>query len=190
MGASNHQQQGGTMSSRISVLLIVAILTGCAGVPAEDRQFISVAAAELAKVKNESGQWARRIKSDYTKGSSQYEAAYNKYIPAKTAVDSWLDRLGIDLTAHNDISSSKEYQAAVLDASAKAGDFIGYARGLYDKSLNKSALTLTSPIVVLLPLLTDTGLKIWDKYRAASKEDIEGVKKSLESLKWKSFDET
>lgn len=171
------------MASQISTLLIAAVLSSCAPLPQDDRQFISTATEKLARVKSDSEQWAHRIKSDFKKGSPQYETAYTKYIPAKAGVDAWLDRLGVDLTARNDIASSKEYQTALRNASAKAEEFIAYARGLYEKSLAPA-------IVVLLPLLTDTGLKIWDKYRTASKEGVEDVKKSLQSLKWKSFDET
>lgn len=184
MGDKSKNNGRGMMASRIIILLIAAILACCTPLPKGDRQSISTAVVELARVKSESEQWAHRIKSDFKKGSTQYETAYSKYIPAKAKVDQWLDRLGVDLTARNSIVSSKEYQTALREASAKAEDFITYARGLYEKSLSPAE------IVLLLPVFTDTGFKIWDKYRAASKETVEDVKKSLQSLKWKSFDET
>lgn len=170
------------MASRIFILVMIAVLAGCANFPAGNRQIVSKETADLTKLKSESEQWAKRIKDDYLKGSLQYETSYNKYISAKSAVDSWVDRLCTGLTNRNDISSSKEYQAAVQEASEKGENFIEYARGLYEKSL-----TATSPIVVLFPLLSTAGLQIWDKYNAASKQDIDDVNKSLQSLKWKSF---
>jgi hypothetical protein len=136
------------------------------------------------RLRNEAEQWAHRIKSDYDRRSSEYGLAYNKYIPAKAATDAWIDRFILDLTAHTDISSSSQYQAALRDAAAKGEDFINYASGLYAGSLREKT------IVDLLAPLTDVGIKISKEFRSASKDAIEEVKKELQALKWKSFDQT
>jgi hypothetical protein len=172
----------------LTVLTIVLVVGGIAftargSLSESQKRTLSEAAAEIGKLKSEAEQWAHRIKGDYNKGSQQYETSYNKYIEAKAGTDAWLDRFSIDLTARRDISSSKEYQTALDEASGKGEDFLRYARALYPQS-DKSA------IVDLLTPLTDVGLKIWKEFRTASAENIEEVKKAILTLKWRPFDET
>lgn len=173
----------------LPVLAFVLVVAGIAltwrgGLSEGQRQTLSEAAAEITRVKDEAEQWAHRIKRDYNRGSQPYETSYSKYIGAKAGNDAWLDRFAIDLTARRDLSSSKEYQVALQEASAKGEDFLRYARALYPESSNKSA------IVDLLTPLTEAGLKVWKEFRAASAQDLEEIKKAMLSLKWRPFDET
>jgi hypothetical protein len=163
---------------------VVFFLSAANGLSEGERRFLSEAVAQTVRLRNEAEQWAHRIKGDYDRHSREYELAYNKYIPAKAATDAWADRFVVDLITHTDISSSSQYQAALRDAAAKGEDFINYASGLYAGSLREKT------IVDLLGPLTDVGIKISKEFRTASKNVIEEVKKELQALKWKPFDQT
>lgn len=171
----------------IVALVVAVIIAGFVGLSPTRQKFVNKVAAELndsklAELKSEAEQWVRRIKGDFKKGSKQYETAYSKYIPAKAGVDAWLDRFAIDLMVRDDLSTSKDYQATLGDAAKKAEDFIRYARSLYKKPLSSSSIDVVS-------LFAEFGSKIGNEYKTATKQAVEEVKKSLQTLKWKSFDD-
>jgi hypothetical protein len=162
-------------------IVVGAIVGSSTGLSEGQKQTLSSAAADLTKVRVEAEQWAHRIKADYQKSSIEYETAYNKYIPAKSATDAWLDRFMVDLAVHRDISGSNEYKSALNQAADKGEEFIGYASGLYSNSLREKA------VPDLLTPMTDVALRVWKEFRNASKEAIEDVNKQLRVIKVEIF---
>ena len=67
----------------------------------------------------------------------------------------------------------------------KSNAFVRYATELYQPSTTKSL-----PFIVgVLPSLSDAGIKVWQEYRKAKEEERKEIKKDLDNLKWKAFDE-
>jgi hypothetical protein len=176
------------MPSRLQHLMVAALaavfLSTCGErARPQNAAALSDALPTIVGMKNEAEQWARRVRGNYAKGTPQHETAYTKYISAKAAFDTWLDRFALDLTLGTDITSSSSYQSALRDAATKGDDFIRYSKGLYEHSLSGP-----SPVSWLSPL-TDAALKIWENHRTASKAAQAETAKTLQTLKWKPFEE-
>ena len=174
------------MLFKLLIMLVVLTLASCNGLTGSQKEALSKANKTLSSFGDEAQQWAGRIKSDYGKGDPQYEGAYSKYIPAKAAVNSWIDQLLMDLTTGKDITESKQYDASVREASEKAESFITYCSKVYDQFQPQTL----GAVSLGLADLTKAGLEIWEAFRKASREQIEEVKKELEERKWKPFDKT
>ncbi len=58
----------------------------------------------------------------------------------------------------------------------------------YVTELHQSTKT-KSFIAEVLPSLSDAGIKVWQEYRKAKEEQRKEIKKELDNLKWKEFDE-
>jgi hypothetical protein len=170
------------MTFASSVLLLLA--TSCATVSSSDRAAISQSVAKIAELRSEAEQWAHRLKTDNPKGTPQYEAAYTRYIAAKAAFDTWIDRLAADLTLGANPASSAEYQTALADAASKGDEFVKFSKGTYEHSLNPAL------VVSWIGPLTDAAIKIWEKHNAMSASAKAEIVKTLQALKWKPFDQT
>jgi hypothetical protein len=159
------------------------LATTCTAVSSSDTA-ISQNVATIAQLRSEGEQWAHRLRTDYQKGTPQYEGAYTKYIAAKAAFDTWIDRLAADITLGANPTSSADYQTALAAAAAKGDEFVRFSKGTYEHSLGPTI------VVSWLGPLTDAAIKIWDKHNAASTSAKAEVVKTLQALKWKPFDQT
>jgi hypothetical protein len=139
----------------------------------------------IAEKKSLCEQWASKVKKDFGKDTKEYQKTNELYINAKAAFDGWIVRLQFDLTADTDINNSNSYKKALEEASEKSNAFVRYATELYQPSTTKSL----SFIVGVLPSLSDAGIKVWQEYRKAKEEQRKEIKKDLDNLKWKAFDE-
>lgn len=167
---------------KLMVLVLSFILFGC---PRPVPPDISDGIQKIAEARSKCEQWTSKVKKDFARDSKEYQKTNALYIDAKAAFDGWIDRLQFDLTADMDLNNSDSYKKALEEASEKGNAFVRYATELYQPSTTKSL-----PFIVeVLPSLSDAGIRVWQEYRKAKEEQRKEIKKILDNLKWKAFDE-
>ncbi|MCL4457357.1 MAG: hypothetical protein M1406_08175 [Nitrospirae bacterium] len=166
----------------LSLIILLNVCLGCASVSIPPE--ISDAIGTISEKKSLCEGMASKVKKDFTRDTKEYQKTNTLYIEAKAAFDGWIDRLKFDLTADIDINNAATYKESLNKASEKGDIFLKYVDSLTSEK-TKSIVAVTS----ILPSLTDAGIKIWENYRIAAKEKREEIKKGLDSLKWKAFDE-
>lgn len=167
---------------KLTVLVLSFILFGC---PRPVPPDISDGIQKIAEARSKCEQWGSKVKKDFGKDTKEYQKTNELYINAKAAFDGWIVRLQFDLTADADLNNSNGYKKALEEASEKSNAFVRYATELYQPSTTKSL-----PFIVgVLPSLSDAGIKVWQEYRKAKEEERKEIKKDLDNLKWKAFDE-
>lgn len=165
---------------KLMVLVLSFILFGC---PRPLPPYISDGIQKIAEARSKCEQWGSIVKKDFSRDSKEHQKTNALYINAKAAFDGWIDRLKFDLTADADITNSDTYKKALEEASEKSNAFVKYVTELHQSTKTKSF------IAEVLPSLSDAGIKVWQEYRKAKEEQRKEIKKELDNLKWKEFDE-
>lgn len=166
-------------------LFLIMICCICIGCPKPTPQIpaeISYGIEIIGKQKSRCVQWAKKVKSDYSKNTGQHQEANSLYIDAKAAFDGWIDQLKFGLTVNAIFNESERYKASLLEASEQSEAFLKYV-----KSLPLYQTKSKFFIVDVLPSLTEAGIKLWEEYRKARKERREEIKRELDNLKWPDF---
>lgn len=121
-----------------------------------------------------------RLKRYYKPETDKYKTAESLYINAKVKSDKWLDILMIDLQMGG--KPSKLYNSSLEEAAKKTIKFVNYVEGLFPQ---EKAVPLT--IGELIGSLTDAGIKIWETWRKAGREEKEKMITEIRSRKWPNF---
>ena len=169
----------------LSLIIFLNVCLGCVsvGIPPD----ASNAIGTISEKKSLCEGRARQIKNYYSKDAEQYKEANKLYIDAKAAFDGWIEQFKFDLTVNTNITTSDRYKESLNKASEKGDIFLKYVDSLTSEKTKSIAAIAT--VTSILPSLTDAGIKIWENYRKAKEEQRKEIKKDLDNLKWKAFDE-
>lgn len=164
-------------------------LEGCVSASPRPALFVSEGIGRLAELKSESEGWTRRLKRDFAPGTPERRQAETLYIPAKSAIDGWIEALKADLN-RRDGKRSSNYEESLAKATTDGQGYVRYVNQLYAPGAVAATLPIIGDLVKLLP---DIGYKIFKDIQDRKKElDDEARKALLEQLegqKWELFDQ-
>lgn len=115
----------------LSLIMLACISAECSSIPASNNTPSDDGIKMISEYKSKCESLAKRVKSDYTKNTEQYNKAYTRYINAKAGFDGWIGELKYNVTQGADITSSDKYN---MVAEGRAKDIIAACEQFKAKS--------------------------------------------------------
>ena len=144
----------------------------------------------ISKLQAEAEQWTRELKKKHRPESDEYKKARALYFSAKASVGGWIDQVETDVRALRDIRVSGEAQKAQAQATESAQKLVDHLNVVFAQGVFPGGGAI---LTAAGKAFSDTVTQIVADYikvrETRKKEQIEGLIKQLERLRWREFDE-
>ena len=144
----------------------------------------------IAKHKSLIESKAHTFKRRCVPGDVKYREGEDRYAQTKAAFDSWVEILKVALDLEVDFNDVPQFGSTLNNAVTKAVAFSEFVDSIGERCSGISSINLPATIALIAKDLTEAAVELRKQYVKEKNEGKDRIKKDLDNLKLKPFEET